>query len=79
RREPNTRATDVFLYDGLVARSQNAWPSLAFDVGAVNGLAARMIPAGFYYKTFFGPPSRWMLYERFIRRAAGLGAPPDRP
>ena len=76
RTEPNVRATDVFLYPGLVARSQNAWPSLALDIGAVNSLAASLIPAGFYYKTFFGPPSRWMLYERFIRRAAGLGAPP---
>lgn len=77
RAEPNTRATDVFVYDGLVARSQNAWPSLAFDVGAVNGLAARLIPAGFYYKTFFGPPRRWMVYERFIRKAAGLGPAPQ--
>jgi sarcosine oxidase subunit alpha len=76
RAEPNVRATDVFLYPGLVARSQNAWPSLRHDVGAVNSLAAALIPAGFYYKTFFGPPSRWMLYERFIRRAAGLGQPP---
>ncbi|WP_179562760.1 2Fe-2S iron-sulfur cluster-binding protein [Sphingomonas sp. R3G8C] len=76
RAEPNTRATDVFVYQGLVARSQNAWPSLAFDVGAVNGLVARLIPAGFYYKTFFGPPKRWMVYERFIRKAAGLGPAP---
>lgn len=77
RAEPNTRVTDVFLYDGLEARSQNAWPSLQFDVGAVNGLASRMIPAGFYYKTFFGPPSRWMFYEKFIRKAAGLGNAPS--
>ncbi|MEG3125429.1 2Fe-2S iron-sulfur cluster-binding protein [Sphingomonas sp. GB1N7] len=76
RTEPNTRATDVFVYDGLVARSQNAWPSLAFDIGAVNGLVSRFLPAGFYYKTFFGPPSRWMLYEKVIRRAAGLGKAP---
>jgi len=76
RVEPNVRATDVFLYPGLVATSQNAWPSLRVDIGAVNSLAGALIPAGFYYKTFFGPPSRWMLYERFIRRAAGLGQPP---
>ena len=76
RTEPNTRATDIFVYDGLVARSQNAWPSLRFDIGALNGLFARFLPAGFYYKTFFGPPSRWMVYERFIRRAAGLGEAP---
>ena len=76
RREPNTRATDVFLYEGLVAESQNRWPSLAFDLGAINGLLSPLIPAGFYYKTFFGPPKRWLRYEHFIRKAAGLGAPP---
>ena len=76
RTEPNTKATDVFVYDGLVARSQNRWPSLGFDLGALNGLAARFLPAGFYYKTFFGPPSRWMVYEKFIRRAAGMGRAP---
>eukprot|EP01037_Dinobryon_pediforme_P004491 gene4491-4537_t len=74
--EPNVRASDVFVYDGLVARSQNAWPSLRWDVGAINSLAAPLIPAGFYYKTFFGSPARWMLYESVIRRAAGLGLPP---
>lgn len=79
RIEPDTRAADVYVYDGLVARSQNAWPSLAIDLGAVNGLFARFLGAGFYYKTFFGPPSRWMLYERFIRRAAGLGNAPTLP
>ncbi len=76
RAEPNTRATDVFVYDGLVATSQNRWPNLNFDLGAVLGLASRMLPAGFYYKTFFGPPKRWMFYEYFIRKAAGLGAAP---
>lgn len=77
RREPNTRATDVFVYEGLEAASQNRWPSLAFDLGAVNGLVSPLIPAGFYYKTFFGPPRLWMVYEHFIRRAAGLGRPPS--
>ncbi len=76
RTEPNTRATDVFVYDGLVARSQNRWPSLRLDAGAVLGLAAPVFAAGFYYKTFFGPPKRWMRYEHFIRRAAGLGPAP---
>ena len=76
RTEPNTRATDLFVYDGLVATSQNRWPSLGFDLGAVNGLAAPFLAAGFYYKTFFGPASRWMHYEKLIRRAAGLGKAP---
>ena len=76
RFEPNTRATDLFLYQGLTAVSQNRWPSLALDAGAVNQVIAPFIPAGFYYKTFFGGPKMWAFYERFIRRAAGLGRPP---
>ncbi|MDP3676784.1 MAG: 2Fe-2S iron-sulfur cluster-binding protein [Novosphingobium sp.] len=76
RTEPNTRATDVFVYEGLIARSQNRWPGLSFDVGAVIGLFAKALPAGFYYKTFFGSAKRWMFYEYFIRRAAGLGKAP---
>ncbi|WP_333836379.1 2Fe-2S iron-sulfur cluster-binding protein [Novosphingobium sp.] len=77
RAEPNTRATDVFVYDGLVAQSQNRWPSLAWDVGALLGPLAPALPAGFYYKTFFGPAKRWMIYEALIRRAAGLGPAPQ--
>lgn len=83
RTEPNTRATDLFVYEGLVAQSQNRWPSLSRDLGAVLGLAAPVFSAGFYYKTFFGSAKRWMFYEHFIRKAAGLGnaptqADPDR-
>ena len=74
RREPNTRATVAELYPGLTACSQNRWPSLAFDVMAVNGLAAPIFPAGFYYKTFMWPAAFWeKVYEPLIRRAAGLG------
>ncbi|MFM9852855.1 MAG: FAD-dependent oxidoreductase [Sphingomonadaceae bacterium] len=76
RTEPNTRATDLFVYEGLVAKSQNRWPSLAFDAGSVLGFVSRFLPAGFYYKTFFGSAKRWMFYEYFIRKAAGLGAAP---
>ena len=78
RAEPNTRATDVFVYDGLIARSQNRWPNLRFDMGAVFSLAAPMLGAGFYYKTFFGSAKRWMFYEYFIRKAAGLGNAPTK-
>ncbi|ACK51561.1 sarcosine oxidase, alpha subunit family [Methylocella silvestris BL2] len=74
RREPNVKATTIELYDGLVARSQNRWPSLAFDAMAVNGLLKPIFSAGFYYKTFMWPASFWeKLYEPVIRRAAGLG------
>ncbi|HUI17127.1 MAG TPA: sarcosine oxidase subunit alpha family protein, partial [Alphaproteobacteria bacterium] len=72
----NTRATMVELHDGLAAESQHRWPSLAFDLGAVNDRLAPFIPAGFYYKTFMGPRGWWMFYERLIRKAAGLGTAP---
>ena len=84
RKEANTRATMIELYDGLVAQSQNRWPSLDFDMGAVTSLASSIFVAGFYYKTFMWPKSFWeKIYEPLIRRAAGLGtasreADPDR-
>ena len=76
---PNARATELTLYDGLVANSVNAWPSVEFDLMAVAGLFARFMPAGFYYKTFMWPKSFWMKYERLIRKASGLGTVPTAP
>jgi heterotetrameric sarcosine oxidase alpha subunit len=74
RREPNIPATAVELVDGLVAETQNRWPSLEFDLMEANRLAGPLLAAGFYYKTFMGPSrGSWMFYEPFIRRAAGLG------
>ncbi len=80
RKTPNVRATVQELYDGLAAHSQNRWPSLSFDVGAVNDLASPLFSAGFYYKTFMWPKAAWKnLYEPKIRAAAGLGVAPDQP
>lgn len=74
RHEPNVKATTVELFEGLKARSQNRWPSLWFDVMALNGALKPIFAAGFYYKTFMWPAAFWeKLYEPFIRRAAGLG------
>ena len=74
---PNLRATQIELYEGLKASSQNAWPSLAFDAMAVNGSLSAFFPAGFYYKTFMAPLGAWeKFYEPVIRRAAGLGVAP---
>jgi sarcosine oxidase subunit alpha len=74
RREPNTRATVAEIFEGLEASSQNRFPSLKFDLMAVNSLAAPVFAAGFYYKTFMWPAAFWeRLYEPMIRRAAGLG------
>jgi len=77
---PNLRATQVELYEGLQAESQNRWPALVFDVGAINDLLAPFIPSGFYYKTFMWPKRAWhALYEPRIRAAAGLGKSPTQP
>ncbi|ACM38818.1 MULTISPECIES: sarcosine oxidase subunit alpha [Rhizobium/Agrobacterium group] len=74
RTEPNTRATMQELYAGLEANSQNRWPSLENDIGAVNSLLSPFLSAGFYYKTFMWPAKFWeKLYEPVIRKAAGLG------
>ncbi len=71
RRTPNQRATLVDLEQGLQASSVNCWPSVGFDIAAINGLLSRVMPAGFYYKTFKWP--NWHLYEPRIRRMAGIG------
>ena len=72
--EPNINATEIELVNGLSASSQNCWPSVNFDIGAINNFLNRFFPAGFYYKTFMWPKSFWYrVYEPFIRKAAGLG------
>jgi len=79
RTDPNTRVTEAEIYDGLQASAQNCWPSLRFDVGALNDLVHPFLPAGFYYKTFMGPPGKWSWFEPAIRAAAGLGRAPEGP
>ena len=77
RFEPNQRATTTELFDGLSSTSQNHWPSLEFDVGAINKGLSRFFPAGFYYKTFIHPRSAWKhIFEPVIRHSAGLGKAP---
>jgi sarcosine oxidase subunit alpha len=80
RAEPNCRATQIELYEGLSARSLNVWPSLRWDLGAASSLFSRLLAAGFYYKTFFWPRPFWRaVYEPALRRMAGLGTAPSVP
>ncbi len=76
RTVPNARMTEVELVDGLVAQSIHASPSIEFDVRAVNGWFSRLIPAGFYYKTFMASQAAWHWFEGHIRAASGLGSSP---
>ncbi|MCX5577902.1 sarcosine oxidase subunit alpha family protein [Kaistia terrae] len=78
--DPNNRATVAEARDGLVTHSQNHWPSLEFDIGAINDVLSPVFVAGFYYKTFMWPRRFWdSVYEPKIRAAAGLGRAPDAP
>mgnify|MGYP001824313197 CR=1 FL=1 len=76
RTEPNLRATQVELYDGLVAKTTKGWPNVRWDIGSINDVFARVFGAGFYYKTFMYPRAWWKHYERLIRAAAGFGRAP---
>ena len=80
RRQPNLPATTIELRAGMHCQSQNHWPSLEFDVGAMTSALSPFFPAGFYYKTFMFPRFGWKhVFEPVIRRAAGLGRPPTGP
>lgn len=76
RTVPNARMTEVSLVEGLSATSIHAKPSIEFDTGAVNGWFSRLIPAGFYYKTFMASQAAWHFFEKHIRAASGLGVSP---
>ena len=76
---PNLKATQVELFDGLSARTVVGWPSLEIDLYAINNRIDRLLPAGFYYKTFMRPRFLWDWYEGRIRHAAGLGFAPTEP
>jgi len=79
RSVPNARMTEVELVEGLSARSIHASPSIEFDVKAINGWFSRLIPAGFYYKTFMVSQAAWQFFEKHIRAASGLGSSPTQP
>jgi len=76
---PNLKATQVELYQGLVARRTTGWPSLAFDLKSLGGRFSQFMPAGFYYKTFKAPGMLWPGYEQVIRHAAVYGRSPLEP
>ena len=75
--QPNLRATQVELYDGLNARTTKGWPNVRFDMAALSDVFSRLFGAGFYYKTFMFPKHSWDTYEKFIRHSAGFGTAPE--
>jgi sarcosine oxidase subunit alpha len=82
--EPNVRGAHRLLSAGMTVTSQNTWPSLRFDVRAVNRFAAPFLTAGFYYKTFMRPRFAWPAYEGVLRKfvnggRVSPGTPPIHP
>ena len=71
--EPNLLADRMRVQNGMDVKSQNAWPSLEFDIGEINDTIVPMLPNGFYYKMFHKPKWMWPIAEQQIRKAAGLG------
>ncbi|MFK7860666.1 MAG: sarcosine oxidase subunit alpha family protein [Granulosicoccus sp.] len=77
---PNVKATEQMLYQGLVCKPVNGWPNAEFDLmGVLGRVGGELMTPGFYYKTFMWPKSRWLTYEKYIRKAAGLGSSPKVP
>ncbi|MDT7625289.1 MAG: sarcosine oxidase, subunit alpha, partial [Pseudonocardiales bacterium] len=74
--EPNVRAAHRLAAPGLDVRSQNTWPSLKYDIKAVNRLAGRFLATGFYYKTFIKPERLWPTYEKVLRKFVHAGEVP---
>jgi sarcosine oxidase subunit alpha len=73
---PNAKMPEVELYEGLNAQAVNGWPNALARLFSINRTFSALFPAGFYYKTFMWPAKAWMLYEKVIRQAGGLGAAP---
>ena len=78
--EPNVRGAHRRVEAGMVVSAQNAWPSLRYDVKAINQPLGRFLPPGFYYKTFIRPARLWPAYEAVLKRfAAGGQVAPEPP
>ena len=78
--EPNVRATVKKIYEGMIVKSQNRWPSLKIDLGSINNILSPIFSAGFYYESgdkmashFYAPASCFfpIMSRQREMRAAG--------
>lgn len=72
-RVPNVWGDRTLVREGMQVKTQNAFPSVEFDLMAVNDAVIPRLPNIFYYKMFHKPKGMWKFVEPFIRQAAGLG------
>lgn len=71
--EPSVRSCMTPVCQGMVVRGQNAWPSVDRDILSMADRFSGFLPPGFYYKRFHKPRWMWPIYEKVLRRIAGLG------
>ena len=70
---PNVRACVQSVKADMRVRSQNAWPSLKWDILSVLDRLGWLMPVGFYYKALHRPRLLWKIARNVIRRVGGLG------
>ena len=71
--QPATRSCQTSCRDGMTVAREDGWPSTELDLLHVTDSLHRLMPVGFYYKTFIRPRFAWKVAEKVIRHATGLG------
>src|SRR4029453_8467927 len=76
---PSVRSCQVPVRDGLVARSEHAWPTPDRDLFGLLGVGSRLVPPTFYHHRFLRPRRLRKRYLDVIRGFGGRGRlRPDR-
>jgi sarcosine oxidase subunit alpha len=70
---PSVRSCQVLVRDGLVARSEHAWPSVDRDLFGWLDVGSRWIPPTFYHHRFLRPRRLRKRYLDVIRGFGGRG------
>ena len=73
---PAVRTCVTACEPGMRVHRPTGWPTTEHDLLHVTDRLHRLMPVGFYYKTFIRPRFAWTAAERVIRRATGLGTLP---
>ena len=71
--EPAVRACCTPALEGQRVKRETGWPSVDRDMLSVLWYLRRLLPVGFYYKTFIRPKSLWPMMDHVIRWLTGLG------
>ena len=74
---PAVHACTTTCGEGMRVERPGGWPDADRDLMHVTDSLHRVMPVGFYYKTFIRPRFAWTVAERVIRRATGLGTLPQ--